>query len=102
MFREEIEVKRVNYLNRANTLSTSLSGLPHEAPGSTSFPQKPHLIPSLFRKGLWEAQVPLNSPFFKKMSRTDMPTKNKAIRPSVKNKVAIIEYFDAKITFLIS
>ena len=56
-----------------------------------------HVTPSWFRKGDWLAQVPLNSPFFKKMSRTDIPMKNNNTIPIDNNTVAITFYLCAKI-----
>ena len=75
------------------TLSTSLSGLAQELLVSTVFPQSPQVAPSLFRKGLWEAQVPLNSPFFRKISLTDIKTKKMAIKPRVMKKVVIADKY---------
>lgn len=72
------------------TLSTSLSGLPQLSPGFTVLPQKPQAAPSLFKKGLWDAQVPLNSPFFFRRILTDIKTKNNAINPMPNNTVAMI------------
>lgn len=37
------------YLNFANTLSTSLFGLPQVLVASTVFPQNPQVAPSLFK-----------------------------------------------------
>lgn len=82
-----------NYLNLPITLSTSLSGFPQEVSPSIVFPQKPQEAPSLLRKGLWEAQVPLNSPFLRKMSLTDIKTKNSATKPNVNNTVVITDKF---------
>jgi hypothetical protein len=78
-----------DYLNLAITLSTSLSGLAQLLVASTVFPHKLQVIPSLLRKGLCDAQVPLNSPFFRKISLTDIRTKNSARKPSVIKKVVI-------------
>jgi len=84
---------RKDYLNLAITLSTSLSGLAQLLVASTVFPQRLQVIPSLLRNGLCEAQVPLNSPFFRKISLTDIKTKKRAMKPSVMKKVAIPEKF---------
>ena len=84
---------RKDYLNLAITLSTSLSGLAQLLLASTVFPQRLQVIPSLLRNGLCEAQVPLNSPFFRKISLTDIKTKKIAMKPSVIKKVAIPEKF---------
>jgi len=84
---------RKDYLNLAITLSTSLSGLAQLLVASTVFPHRPQVTPSLFRKGLCEAQVPLNSPFFRKISLTDIKTKKRAMKPSVIKKVAIPDNF---------
>jgi len=73
------------------TLSTSFSGLPHDSSPVIVFPQKPQDSPLLFRKGLWEAQVPLNSPSFFNINLTDISTKNSAINPIPKNTVAITQ-----------
>ena len=78
-----------DYLNLAITLSTSLSGLAQLLVASTVFPHKLQVIPSLLRKGLCEAQVPLNSPFLRKISLTDIRTKKSARKPSVIKKVVI-------------
>jgi hypothetical protein len=80
---------REDYLNLAITLSTSLSGLAQLLVASTVFPHKLQVIPSLLRKGLCEAQVPLNSPFLRKISLTDIKTKKSARKPSVIKKVVI-------------
>jgi hypothetical protein len=80
---------RKDYLNLAITLSTSLSGLAQEVVASTVFPHKLQVIPSLLRKGLCDAQVPLNSPFLRKISLTDIRTKKSARKPSVIKKVVI-------------
>jgi hypothetical protein len=80
---------RKTYLNLAITLSTSLSGLAQLLVASTVFPHKLQVIPSLLRKGLCEAQVPLNSPFLRKISLTDIRTKKSARKPSVIKKVVI-------------
>ena len=80
---------RKTYLNLAITLSTSLSGLAQLFVASTVFPHKLQVIPSLLRKGLCEAQVPLNSPFLRKISLTDIRTKKSARKPSVIKKVVI-------------
>ena len=80
---------RKDYLNLAITLSTSLSGLTQELVESTVFPHKLQVIPSLLRKGLCDAQVPLNSPFLRKISLTDIRTKKSARKPSVIKKVVI-------------
>ena len=84
---------RKDYLNLAITLSTSLSGLAQLLEASTVLPQRPQVTPSLFRKGLCEAQVPLNSPFLRKISLTDIKTKKRAMKPSVMIKVVIPEKF---------
>ncbi|VXD17459.1 hypothetical protein MARINOS108_140042 [Marinoscillum sp. 108] len=55
------------------------------------------MAPSLFKKGLWEAQVPLNSPFFLNISLTDIKMKNIAINPIPSNTVAMRLQFDAKL-----
>jgi hypothetical protein len=56
------------------------------------------VIPSLLRKGLCEAHVPLNSPFFKKISRTDIKMKNKPKTPIVSKKTVIsFVYLDRRI-----
>ncbi len=81
------------YLNLARTLSTSLSGLLQVLAESTVFPHKLQVTPSLFKKGLCEAQVPLNSPFLRKMSLTDIRIKNTATKPKVRNMVAITDKF---------
>jgi hypothetical protein len=78
-----------DYLNLAITLSTSLSGLAQLLVASTVFPHKLQVIPSLLRKGLCDAQVPLNSPFLRKISLTDIRTKKSARKPSVIKKVVI-------------
>lgn len=80
---------RKTYLNLAITLSTSLSGLAQLLVASTVFPHKLQVIPSLLRKGLCDAQVPLNSPFLRKISLTDIRTKKSARKPSVIKKVVI-------------
>ena len=80
---------RKDYLNLAITLSTSLSGLAQLLVASTVFPHKLQVIPSLLRKGLCDAQVPLNSPFLRKISLTDIRTKKSARKPSVIKKVVI-------------
>ena len=79
----------LDYLNLAITLSTSLSGLAQLLVASTVFPHKLQVIPSLLRKGLCDAQVPLNSPFLRKISLTDIRTKKSARKPSVIKKVVI-------------
>jgi len=84
---------RKDYLNLAITLSTSLSGLAQLLVASTVFPQRLQVIPSLLRNGLCEAQVPLNSPFFRKISLTDIKTKKRAMKPRVIKKVVIPEKF---------
>jgi hypothetical protein len=80
---------RKTYLNLAITLSTSLSGLAQLLVASTVFPHKLQVIPSLLRKGLCDAQVPLNSPFLRKISLTDIKTKKSARKHSVIKKVVI-------------
>lgn len=80
-------------MNFANTLSTSFSGLPQVVVESMVFPQYPQVAPSLLRKGLWDAQVPLNSPFLRNMSLTDIRMKNNATKPTVMNTVVITEKF---------
>jgi hypothetical protein len=54
----------------------------------TFFPQA-QSTPFAKSSGLWDAQVPLNSPFFRNISLTDKPTKNKASIPTVNNIVII-------------
>lgn len=81
-------------MNFAITLSTSLSGFPQLLLESTVFPQKLQVTPSLFKNGLWEAQVPLNSPFFRKISLTDIKIKNNATKPRVSTIVAITDKFE--------
>lgn len=77
------------YLNFAITLFTSESGLAHASPDFTVLPQYPQVAPSLFRKGLCEAHVPLNSPFFTKINLTDIRTKKMATIPIPSNTVSI-------------
>jgi|SRR5690606_4958083 hypothetical protein len=89
----------LNYLNLDSTLVTSESGLPHASPALTSLPQKLHDPPFLFRNGLCDAHVPLNSPFFKKIKRTDIKTKKSPTNPIANKKVAISFLFSANLVF---
>jgi hypothetical protein len=65
----------------------------HDSPGSTSVPQCPHVPPS----ALCEAQVPLNLPSLRKISRTDISMKNIPMNPIANNTVTIFFKFAAKI-----
>jgi hypothetical protein len=65
-------------------------GLAHASPSLTVLPQNPHCTPSLFNQGLCEAQVPRNSPFFKKINRTDIKAKKSTKTPSVSRKTVMI------------
>ena len=58
-------------------------------------PQEP---PSLFRNGLWEAQVPLNFPPFRKINLTDIKMKN-IPRSAILSKtvVIVLNYFCANL-----
>jgi hypothetical protein len=65
------------------------SGSPQASPSFNVLPQYPQVTPSLLSQGLCEAQVPLNSPFFKKIRRTDSSIKNRANIPMVRKYTAI-------------
>jgi hypothetical protein len=71
----------------------AFSGSAHGSPALSVFPQYPHVVPSFTSQGLCEAQVPLNSPFFKKINRTDMSTKNSAMKPTEKSRTVIFLNF---------
>ncbi len=86
-----------NHLNFDSTLVTSESGLPHASPGF--LPQKPHGSPFLFRKGFCDAHVPLNSPFLRKIRRTDIRTKKSPTNPIANKKVVISYIFSANLVF---
>jgi hypothetical protein len=79
------------------TLFTSESGFEQASPGLTSLPQKPQVAPSLLRNGLCDAQVPLNSPFFRNNKRTDINTKNKPINAMPMSTVVMFTYFWSKL-----
>jgi hypothetical protein len=57
------------------------------------FPQKEQVSPSAFKKGLWEAQVPLNSPFLTSKSLIPTAAKNTSISPIDKSIVTIFNFF---------
>jgi hypothetical protein len=86
-----IEIYFITYFligGRASRLAPS--GSPHAAsPGFNCFPQYPQVIPSLLSQGLWDAHVPLNSPFLIKRRRTESSTKKRAKIPMLSKKTVI-------------
>jgi hypothetical protein len=66
------------------------SGSPHEVyPAFNCLPKLPQVTPSLFSQGLWDAQVPRNSPFLIKSSRTESSKKKSAKIPMLNKKTVI-------------
>jgi hypothetical protein len=92
-FERRFEVNVLYFLFTSGNDSSlaSTSSLPQGSLDRKSLPQYPQVTPSLFNQGLCEAHVPLNSPFFKKINRTDMKMKNIATKPMERNKTAMID-----------
>ena len=72
-------------------LDILFNGIFLQSCSSGSFPQNPHASPSLFKKGLWLAQVPANSPFFFPQILMAIPANASAKSPMVTNTNFIIQ-----------